>query len=78
MKILEFIVRVGKVFPWFSFWQMTHALGQKGYNQLRSEFVDWALPQLLEIESSIMKEIDPEVFDDLLELMMKTTDGGSH
>ena len=67
-----------KVDNWFkklvkgkAFYQQTYALSRLSFADLKGEFECWATAQLRPIQALVAEEIDPEIYKDVVQLLMK-------
>ena len=54
-----------------AFFEQTGALGLHSFYALRGEFENWAIAQLRPIQALVAEEVDPEVYKDVVQLLMK-------
>lgn len=54
-----------------AFFEQTGALGLQSFYALRGEFEHWAIAQLRPIQALVAEEVDPEVYKDVVQLLMK-------
>lgn len=54
-----------------AFFERTGALSLQSFYALRGEFENWAIAKLRPIQASVAEEIDPEIYKDVIQLLMK-------
>lgn len=57
---------------WKGFFEMSSALSRNSFFILKGEFEGWALNRLLEVQSKIAEEVDPSVYMEMLDMMLRS------